>query len=60
MKQRFGKYFYLIPLGLILISISQILFRYIQASDFVKGASIGVGIGLMFIPFIKKPKHSVN
>jgi hypothetical protein len=60
MKQRFGKHFYLIPAGLFITALSLILFRFIAAPDPVKGLSIGVGIGLMLIPFIKRYKHSAN
>lgn len=54
MKQRFGKYFYLFPLGLFIIAVGQITFRFITVSDFVKGSSMGFGIGLMIVALIKK------
>lgn len=60
MKQRFGKYFYLLPLGLFVIAASQVIFRFINVSDFVKGSSMGFGIGLMIVALIKKPKPTVN
>ncbi len=58
MKQRFGKYFFLIPLGLFISALSVILFRYVSAPDMVLGALFGAGIGLMLLAFIKRPKAS--
>jgi len=60
MKQRFGKLFYLIPIGLFIGALSLILSRLTGAPDSVKGLGIGVGIELMLIPFIKGYKHSAN
>lgn len=60
MKHRFGKYFYLIPLGLLVSSVSQILFRFIEVSDSVKGLSIGIGIGITLLAFIKRYNYSKN
>jgi hypothetical protein len=61
MKHYFGKYFYLIPLGLLIVSVSQILFRFIEISDLVKGLCFGLGIGIMLLAFIKRDiKHAKN
>ena len=60
MKRRFGKHFYLIPLGLFISSLTVVLFRFTEGSDLVKGLGVGVGIGLMLVPFIKRYKHSAN
>jgi len=60
MKQRFGKHFYLIPLGLFISSLSVILFRFIEVPDLVKGVGFGIGLGLMLVPFIKRYKHLTN
>lgn len=59
MKHHFGKYLYLIPLGLLIVSVSQILFRFIEVSDLIKGLSFGLGIGIMLLAFIKREiKHA--
>ncbi|WP_162903153.1 hypothetical protein [Taibaiella koreensis] len=58
MKQHFGKYFFLIPLGLFISAASLILFRYVSAPDMVRGLSLGTGIGLMLLAFIKQPKQA--
>lgn len=41
------KSLYFIVVGLLLISVIQILSHYLELSDFLKGIYFGLGIGLM-------------
>lgn len=52
MKQKFGKSFVLVPIGLFFIALSLILARAIALPDVIRGLSMGVGIGLMLLAFI--------
>ena len=53
---------FLTILGLLVISISQIIAHYIKLSDFISGTITGIGIGLMIVSFLrsKKVKKSRN
>jgi hypothetical protein len=58
MKQKFGKRFILIPIGLFVISGTLILSQLTNTPDLIKGISFGVGIGLTALPiFLKKLKQ---
>ncbi|WP_034921640.1 hypothetical protein [Gillisia sp. CAL575] len=48
----------LISVGLIIIALSQIIWHYLELSDFYKGASIGIGFGLMLLAILKIRKNS--
>jgi hypothetical protein len=52
MKQKFGRSFILIPIGLFFIALTVIISRKIAMPDVVRGLSIGVGLGLMILAFI--------
>lgn len=52
----------LLCLGLFVIALSQILYHYIQSTDFIQGTAIGIGIGLLSMALIfgnlKTAKHN--
>ena len=59
MKQRFGKLFILIPIGLVLMACALIVFQLTQLSDALKGILFGLAIGIMLIPFtLRRFKHT--
>lgn len=59
MKQKFGKSFVLIPIGLFLISAALTASVTLQLSDFLLGIAMGTGIGLALLPFILSKKIKV-
>lgn len=52
MKQKFGKRFVLIPIGLFFISGTLAVSQFAQLPDLLRGLLFGTGIGLMVLPFI--------
>ena len=52
--QKRTKYLLLISAGLLLLSLSQMAWHYLRLPDFINGALIGAGIGLMFIALLNK------
>lgn len=52
MKQKFGRSFVLIPIGLFFIALTFILSRKIEMPDVIRGFSMGVGLGLMILAFV--------
>lgn len=54
MKQKFGKSFMLIPIGLFLLSGTMAITHFKIVSDIVSGLLFGIGIALMVLPFIFK------
>lgn len=58
MKQRFGKLFVLIPIGIFLISSAMIAMKMTSTSlpDSLIGMIFGIGIGLELLPFILSKK----
>lgn len=52
MKQHFGKYFVLIPIGLLLISGALTALVTLKISDSLLGIIMGIGIGVAALPFI--------
>ena len=54
MKQKFGKLFMLIPIGLFLISGTMAITHFKIVPDIVSGLLFGIGIALMVLPFIFK------
>lgn len=54
MKQNFGKYFILIPIGLFFLAGSTIIAQFVNVSDNGKGILFGIGVGLILLPFILK------
>lgn len=52
MKQKFGKRFVLIPIGLFLIAGTLILTQFLPVPDLVSGLLFGTAIGLMVLPFL--------
>ena len=52
MKQKFGKSFVLIPIGLFVSAAALTAMVTMQVPDFLIGAVIGTGIGLASLPFI--------
>ncbi|MEE1946778.1 hypothetical protein VRU48_16760 [Pedobacter sp. KR3-3] len=52
MKQRFGKLFILMPIGLLLISAALVAFVSLKISDGLLGFIMGIGIGLALLPFV--------
>lgn len=52
MKQKFGKSFVLIPLGLFVSAAALTTMVTTQVPDFLIGAVMGTGIGLASLPFI--------
>ncbi|MGB7785324.1 MAG: hypothetical protein WBL27_04410 [Salinimicrobium sp.] len=61
--QKPKKQMILIAAGLLIVSISQMTWHFMELPDFVNGVLIGLGIGLMFIALFnkrKQPKTPVN
>lgn len=56
MKQRFGKLFILIPIGIFLISAAMIAMKIMKLPDSLVGLVFGIGIGLKLLPFILSRK----
>lgn len=56
MKQKFGKLFILMPIGLFLISASMIAMKTMALPDSLTGMIFGIGIGLELLPFILMKK----
>lgn len=56
MKQKFGKLFVLIPIGLLLISTTIIAMKTMNLPDSLAGILFGIGIGLEVLPFILSKK----
>lgn len=52
MKQKFGKSFILIPIGLFISAVALTVLVTMQVPDFLIGALMGAGIGLASLPFI--------
>lgn len=52
MKQKFGKSFILIPIGLLISAAALTTLVTSQVPDFLIGALMGAGIGLASLPFI--------
>ncbi|WP_374951651.1 hypothetical protein [Mucilaginibacter sp.] len=50
----------LLSAGLIVIVFAQVLTRYVLLPDFVRGAMMGVGIGLQIIALIKLKQDREN
>ncbi|WP_420571993.1 hypothetical protein [Kordia sp.] len=49
----------LIVLGILFISVSQVISHYIKVSDFISGLCKGVGIGILIITILRfiRPKR---
>lgn len=47
-----------IPIGLLLCGVAQIIMHYVEVPDFASGLSMGVGIGIMALGFIKPQRGS--
>ena len=62
MKQKFGKSFMLIPIGLFLLSGTMAITHFKIIPDIVSGLLFGIGIGiaLMVLPFIFKRIRPTN
>lgn len=60
MKQKFGKSFVLVPIGLFFIALTLILSREIVLPDVIRGFSLGVGLGLMILAFIFRKIRSAH
>jgi hypothetical protein len=61
MKQKMGKRFILIPIGLTIISGALIIAHYTHLPDALRGIIMGFGIGLMILPLAfknNKPKNA--
>lgn len=56
MKQRSGKLFFLIPIGIFLISTAMIAMKTMNLPDSLVGLVFGIGIGLELLPFILNKK----
>ncbi|MBB5619343.1 hypothetical protein HDE69_000379 [Pedobacter cryoconitis] len=56
MKQRFGKLFVLIPIGIFLISFAMMAMKVMKLPDSLTGMIFGIGIGLELLPFILSRK----
>lgn len=52
MKQTFGKFSILIPVGLFFLSGALIANNFIPLGDLIKGCLMGAGIGLIILPFL--------
>lgn len=52
MKQRLGKLFVLIPIGIFLICSAMIAMKIMELPDSLVGMIFGIGIGLELLPFI--------
>jgi hypothetical protein len=59
-KQKFGKSFMLIPIGLFLLSGIMAITRFKTIPNIVSGFLFGTGIGLMMLPFIFKRIKPTN
>lgn len=60
MKQKFGKWFILIPIGLFFLSGTMIITQFTNTPDVVSGLLFGIGIGLIALPFILKKIKPVS
>ena len=60
MKQKFGRSFVLVPIGLFFIALTMILSREIAMPDVIRGFSVGLGIGLMILAFIFRKVMSAH
>ncbi len=60
MKQKFGKSFMLIPIGLFLLSGTMAITHFKIIPDIVSGLLFGIGIALMVLPFIFKRIRPTN
>ncbi len=61
MKQRVGKRFIFIPIGLMILSGALIMAHYTHLPDGLRGMIIGIGIGLIALPLAfkkNKPKET--
>lgn len=56
MKQRLGKLFVLIPIGIFLICSAMIAMKIMELPDSLVGMIFGIGIGLELLPFILSKK----
>lgn len=54
MKQKFGKRFILMPIGLFLISGTIAVAQFNHVPDSMKGVLMGIGIGLIALPLLLK------
>lgn len=54
MKQKFGKWFVLIPIGLFFLAGTIGILQFKNMSDLTRGLLFGIGIGLIALPFILK------
>jgi uncharacterized membrane protein len=52
MKQKFGKQFALVPVGLLVISIAIAISQLTHLPDALKGLLFGIGIGLTMLPIL--------
>lgn len=60
MQQKFGRSFVLIPIGLFIIALTAILSRKIAMPDMIRGLSMGVGLGLMILAFVRRKIKPAN
>lgn len=54
MKQQFGKWHILIPVGLCFLAGAITITQFNIMPDSIKGILFGIGIGIMALPFILK------
>lgn len=52
MKQKFGNSYIFLPIGLLVFSGALIKNHFYAPSDLLAGALVGIGVGLMLLPFI--------
>jgi hypothetical protein len=55
-----NKLLLLTTIGLTIVALSQIIWHYLELPDFLNGALIGVGLGLMFIAIFKRRKKQFS
>jgi hypothetical protein len=54
MKQKFGKSFILIPIGLFVMAGTFIVSRYTPLTDTEVGFAMGAGLGLIIVAFYRR------
>lgn len=60
MKQKFGKWFMLVPIGLFFMSGTMVITHFEPLPDGVKGLLYGVGFGFMVLFFVSQKLSPTN
>ena len=60
MKNKFGRSFILMPIGLFVLASALLLSALTTLPDPIKGILFGIAIGLLLLPFIKLQLRKLN